>query len=312
MYTPNQDNASKQCDSALLDEYLRFLETHRALAKDTIRIRASYVAPFLAELNIWKTPAGLDEISANRVHDYVIRTCRSMSRSSRKHLVSSLRSFLRFAHIHGYVKRSLTEAVPIICTYKLDRIPRGISWESVEKLLAAPKRDTHSGRRGYAILQLLTTYGVRIGQVTALKIQDIDWHQRLIRFASSKKGRDLCFPLTHEVAEALLAYFRDTRGTAAFHEVFLTVRGTPHRFSERNHLYTVLNTYYRRAGIDSKVKGSHAIRHAFATRLMEQNVSIKTIADLLGHKCIQTTSVYTKVDLVHLRSVACEWPEVER
>jgi site-specific recombinase XerD len=59
------------------------------------------------------------------------------------------------------------------------------------------------------------------------------------------------------------------------------------------------------------VRGAHAIRHAFATRLMEQAVPIKTIADLLGHKCIDTTAIYTKVDLEHLRNVAREWPEVE-
>lgn len=311
MSTPRSDNTVRQYDPALLDEYLSFLRSHRGLAEATIGISASYVAPFLAELNLRKTPAGIDGILASHVHDYVIQTARSMTRSSHKHLVSSLRSFLRFAHLRGYTERSLIEAVPIIRIHKLAGIPRGIPWESVEKLLAAPRRDTHSGRRDYAILQLLVTYGVRIGQVTALKIQDIDWQQRLVRFTSSKKGHDLCFPLTHGVAEALFAYFRDTRGTAAFPEVFLTVRGAPRPLSKSNRLYTDLDVYYRRAGIESKVRGSHAIRHAFATRLMEQDVPIKTIADLLGHKCIQTTSIYTKVDLKHLRNVASEWLEVE-
>jgi integrase/recombinase XerD len=312
MSKPNQGNTTvKKFDSALLDEYLRFLTAHRGLAKSTIDIRANYVAPFLAELNLCKTPTGLDGISAGNVHDYVIRTSRSMTRPSRKHLVSSLRSFLRFAHVRGYTGRNLMEAVPVIHTHKLDRIPRRIPWGSVEKLLAATRRDTHSGRRAYAVLQLLATYGVRIGQVTTLKIRDIDWHQHLIRFASSKKGRDLCLPLTHEVAEALLEYLRETRGNAPFSEVFLTIRGVPRPLSEHNHLYTFLDVYYRRAGIDSKIRGSHAIRHAFATRLMEQDVPIKIIADLLGHKCIQTTSIYTKVDLEHLRGVAQEWPEVE-
>ena len=212
----------------------------------------------------------------------------------------------------GYTERSLVDAVPVIRVYKLDRIPRGIPWESVQKLLLAPKRDTHSGRRDYAILQLLATYGVRIGQVTSLKIEQIDWKAHLIRFAASKKGRDLCFPLTYDVANALLAYLRDTRSKAAFPEVFLTVRGTQHPLSKNNHLNSCLDVYYRRAGIKSTVRGSHAIRHAFATRLMEQDVPIKIIADLLGHKCIETTWIYTKVDLEHLRTVVCEWPEVKR
>ena len=302
-----QERVLKQGESPLLDEYLDFLDAHRGLSKATIYIRSLYVAPFLVELDLCKT---VETISASRVHDYVIKTARSMTRPSRKHLVSSLRSFLRFAHVRGHTRQNLADAVPVITTRKLDRVPRGIAWESVQKLLSSPRRDTDAGRRDYAVLQILATYGVRIGQVTTLKLRDIDWHQRIIRFASSKKGHDLSLPLTHEVAEAILEDLRDARGRADFPEVFLTVRGTPHPLSEHNHLYSSLETYYRRAGIESPVKGSHAIRHAFATRLMEQDVPLKTIADLLGHKCIETTSIYTKVDLAHLRTVAREWPEV--
>lgn len=307
-----QKNAAVNSDSLLFKEYLHFLEIHRGLAKSTISIRSHYLAPFLAELNLRQTAAGLEEISTSRIHDYVIMTASSMTRASRKHLVSTLRSFLRFAHVMGYTEKSLVDAVPVVHIKKLDRVPRGISWESVQKLLAAPKRETHSGRRDYAVLQLLASYGLRISQVTHLKLEDIDWHQHRIKFSSSKKGNDLCFPLTQDVAEALLAYLRDTRGRAAFPEVFLTVRGIQHPMSETNRLQSSFKTYYKRAGINSSVKGPHAIRHAFATRLMEQEVPIKTIADFLGHKCIQTTSIYTKVDLVHLRPVAIEWPEVKR
>lgn len=312
MRTDHQNKAVHPCNSALLEEYLDFLRIHRGLANATIGIRASFVAPFLEWLGIKKTPEGVEGIAASRVHDYVIKSARSMTRPARKHLVSSLRSFLRFCHVRGYTDRNLADAVPIIPTRKLDRIPRAISWESVQKLLAAPDRTTHAGRREYAVLQLLATYGVRIGQVTPLKLQDIDWHKRLIRFPSSKKGRDLCFPLTHDVAEALLVYIEKTRGKAPFPEVFLTVLGKTRPLAENNHLGWAIEQCYRRAGIDSVTKGSHAIRHAFATRLMEQDVPLKTIADLLGHKSIGSTAVYTKVDLPHLRTVANEWLEVER
>lgn len=305
-------HAVDSTDSALLKEYLDFLRNHRGLAKATIGIRAGFVAPFLEALNLRKTQEGVEDIVAGHVHDYVIKTAKPMARPSRKHLASSLRSFLRFCHVRGYTDRNLVDAVPVIRTRKLDRVPRAISWESVQKLLATPDRTTHEGRREYAVLRLLATYGVRIGQVTTLKLQDIDWHERLIRFSASKKGQDLCLPLTHDVAEALLAYIGETRGKAPFPEVFLTVRGTPRPLGENNHLHGPIARYYRQAGIDSVTKGSHAIRHAFATRLMEQEVPLKTIADLLGHKSIMSTAMYTKVDLEHLRSVACEWLEVEQ
>ena len=311
MSAPHQ-GVEKPYESFFMDEYQQFLRMHRGLAKATIGIRTSYLCPFFEELKLPKTTDSLKDITANQVHDYVIKTARIKTRSARKHLVSSLRSFLRFAYVRGYTEKNLVDAVPVIRTHALDLIPRGIPWDAVQKLLAAPNRDSHSGRRDYAVLQLMATYGVRIGQITTLKMADIDWQQHTIKFAASKKGRNLCLPLTYDVTEALLAYFRCSRGNANFPEVFLTVRGTPRPLGENNHLYCVIGKYYRWAGIDSKVKGTHAIRHAFATRLMEQDVPIKTIADLLGHKCIQTTAIYTKVDMEHLRTVACEWLEVEQ
>jgi len=305
-------NNVNQPEASLLYEFLDFLRTQRGLAQATIAIRANYASRFLAELKVRKTEEGAEGISASRIHDYVIGTAKSMNRASRKHLVSSLRSFLRFSHIMGYTVKDLAEAVPVIYTHKLDRVPRSIPWDSVQKLLAIPRRDTHAGRRDYAILQLLATYGVRIGQVTRLTLSDIDWQERVIHFPSSKRGRALSLPLTYEVSEALLEYLEKTRGKSPFPNVFLTVRGAPRPLGKDNHLYSSLEPYYRKAGIQSGTKGAHPIRHAFATRLMEQDVPIKTIADLLGHKCIQTTVIYTKVDLEHLRRVTCEWPEVEQ
>ena len=243
-----------------------------------------------------------------QVHDYVIRTAKLMTRPNRKHFVASIRSFLRFAHLKGYVQRDLTEAVPVIVTPKLGSVPRGIAWESVEKLLAVPSRETHRGRRTYAILQLLITYGVRIGQVAELQLKDINWRNGSIYFQASKCGKDLHFPLYPHVADALLNYISETRGKVSCPQVFLTVWGKPRPHANSKSLASLVGRCFHRAGISHK--GAHSIRHAFATRLLEHDTPIKTIADLLGHKSISTTFIYTKVDLKHLRTLACEWPEV--
>ncbi|PIP79003.1 MAG: integrase, partial [Gammaproteobacteria bacterium CG22_combo_CG10-13_8_21_14_all_40_8] len=97
-----------------------------------------------------------------------------------------------------------------------------------------------------------------------------------------------------------------------FEEVFLTVRGVQRPLSEHNHYASNFRKYYRIAGIDSKFGGTRHFRHAFATRLLYQKVSIKTIADLLGHRHIETTFIYTKVDIDQLRSLAREWPEEQK
>jgi len=298
------------CQSKLLAEYLDFLRSHKGLAKSTICIRRNHVTSFLQSLRLHNASEDIEKISARQIHDYVIKTAKGLNRPSRQHLVSTIRTFLRFCHIKGYIRRDITEAVPIIGTPRLGSVPRGIPWESVEKLLLAPDRNTHSGRRIYAVLQLLATYGVRIGQAKKLRLQDVNWREGSIHFRPSKWGNPLCFPLYPMVADALLAYIRKTRGKTPYPEVFLTIWGKPRPLSDGNSFSYSLKKYYRRAGIDPTINGAHAIRHAFATRLMEHGTPIKTIADLLGHKSISTAFIYTKVDLKHLRLLAYEWPEV--
>jgi integrase/recombinase XerD len=302
--------AVPQSVSPLLAQYLDFLRDQQGVSQATIVIRRLAVRRFLQFLGRRLTPSQLRQLSAKRIHDYIIRHSSGLTRASRKHLTSSLRSFLRFAHVRGYLPRDLVDAVPVLATWRLAHLPRGLSWEQVQSLLKAPDRRTAVGRRDYAMLLLVATYGVRIGQVTALTRHDIHWHEQTIAFAASKGGKPLKFPLEKSVAQALLAYLRRDRGPAPFDEVFLTIRGARRPLGVNNHLGAALKTYYRRAGIRASVIGTHAIRHAVATRLLEKGASIKTIADLLGHRDIGTTYIYTKVDLMQLRTLAGQWPEV--
>lgn len=303
-------SASKS--GSLLSQYLAFLRDQQCVSPATIVIRRSVVLPFLRSIGRCATPSRLRHLDAKRIHDYVIRHSAKLERASRKHLTSSLRSFLRFAHVHGYLPRDLVNAVPVLATRRLAYLPRGLTWDEVQRLLKAPDRRTAAGRRDYAMLSLIAAYAVRIGQVTTLKRQDVHWHEQTISFASSKGGKPLQFPLEKPVAEALLAYLRRDRGAAPFAEVFLTTRGARRPLGPNNHLGSSVKVYYQRAGINTPVKGTHAIRHAVATRLLERGNSIKTIADVLGHRYIDTTYIYTKVDLRQLRTLAGQWPEAQR
>lgn len=295
---------------SLLSEYLDFLRDQRSLSSATIVIRRQAVQPFLKSIGRHAAPSRLRHLGAKRIHDYVIRQMPKLARASRKHLTSSLRSFLRFAHVRGYLPRDLVDAVPVLTTRRLAHLPRGLTWDEVQRLIKAPDRRTAAGRRDYAMILLMATYGVRVGQVTTLRRHDIHWHEQTISFVPSKGGKPLQFPLEKPVAEALLAYLRRDRGPAPFEEVFLTTRGVRRPLGPNNHLGSTLKPYYRRAGIDGQVKGTHSIRHAVATRLLARGNSIKTIADFLGHRFIETTYIYTKVDVAQLRTLAGQWPEV--
>lgn len=295
-------------ENELLNEYLNFLRDYQCLSEATIVIRRNVVTPFLLKQGI-DLSSQLHLLSSKHIHDYIIEVAPPLHRASKKHLTSSIRSFLRFAYIKGYLQNNLVEVVPVITTRKLDRLPESMSWENIQQLLTMPDKNTPAGRRDFAVMMLCIHYGVRIGQVTTLKLNDIHWEEGFICFAGCKWSNSLRLPLHENVAAALLDYIKMDRKNADFMEVFLTLRGNQRPLSKHNHYAANFRKYYVKAGISSKFKGSRHFRHAFATRLLSQKVSIKTIADLLGHRHIETTFIYTKVDLDQLRMLAREWPE---
>ena len=162
----------------------------------------------------------------------------------------------------------------------------------------------------FAIIQLLHTYGVRGGQVRVLRLQDIQWRQNRIRFSPQKGGKEVVEPLTDEVGEALLEYLRHGRPRSEHTEVFLTSCAPFQPLRSSCNVTTIVASRMRQAGVSGCPMGSHVFRHAFATRMLRHGQSLKTIADLLGHRNINTTFIYTKVDMETLRQLPLEWPEV--
>ena len=102
-------------------------------------------------------------------------------------------------------KRDLAQAVPPIRAYQLSHVPCGLSEEEAQKVLECIDRTTPVGRRDFAILQLLYTYGVRGGQIRALRLQDIQWRAKQIHFPAHKGGKPVRVPLTEEAGEAVAA-----------------------------------------------------------------------------------------------------------
>jgi integrase len=203
----------------------------------------------------------------------------------------------------------LAEAIPRLRTYKLSGVPRAISEEDAEKVLLSIDRTTPVGRRDFAIIQLLYTYGVRGGQVRALQLQDVEWRQSRIRFRSHKRGKEVVVPMTDQVGEALLEYLRHGRPDAPYQEVFLTAHAPVRPMKSPAAMSLLVGHHMVQVGVSCPKKGSHAFRHGFATRMLQRGQSLKTIADLLGHRNINTTFMYTKVDLPTLQQLPLDWPE---
>jgi len=295
-------------NQSLLEEYVGWMREHQHASEGTLEIRRHSAKRFLQSLEEEATPEGLSNLRAERVESFFIDYSHGMGRGARRSMQAGLRTFLRFCFHEGYIQHRLDHAVPTLRTYKLARVPRGLSEAQAHAVVQSVNRSTVAGRRDYAILRLLHTYGIRGGQVRALQLNDIRWAEDQILFRATKGGKDSLMPLTQEVGESLLDYLQHARACSAYREVFLTCRAPHHPLPRSSSLSEIVRRHLRVAHIDVPSKGAHAFRHAFATRMVAEGHSFKAVADVLGHRYLSTTFIYTKVDFNALSQVALEWP----
>ena len=293
----------------LVDAYLKWMRHYQHASEGTIGVRCHSITQFLKWLGSEATPEGLLRLSSERIEGFFITYAWSMGRSARRSMQSALRTFLRFCLHNGYIEQSLEYAVPTLRIYKLATVPRGLTDIQAQQVLRCINRNSHVGRRDYAIVLLLYTYGVRGGQVRALRLEDINWAQNQILFKASKHGKDSLLPLTPEVGGSILDYLQNSRPSCFYPHVFLTCRAPYHPLANSSSLSAIVGRYIQAAGIEIPSKGAHTFRHCFATRMLHKGHYLKAIADVLGHRHLQTTFIYTKVEFNALRQVALEWPE---
>lgn len=294
-------------DPSVLRQYLDYLRDERGL---TLTTRKNHRAALLPWFHALGEPVEerIAQLTPQQILDcFASQAGRGTSSLSR--LQGVLRSFLRFCHLSGHLERDLSGVLPPIRRYRLAGVPRGISEADAHAVLSRIDRTTSVGRRDYAIIRLLHTYGVRGGQVRTLTLDDIAWRDNRIHFPPAKGGKAIIVPLTDEAGEALLDYLRHARPASPLPEVFLTVTPPYRALRVPSTVSLLVVQALKRAGIDVPKAGSHVFRHGFAQRMLSQGESLKTIADLLGHRHLDTTFIYTKVDLDALRQLPLDWPE---
>jgi site-specific recombinase XerD len=191
--------------------------------------------------------------------------------------------------------------------YRGEQLPRAMTWDVVQAFLGAIDRSTPRGRRDYAMLLLLATYGLRVSEVAALRLDDIAWRTERIRVPRPKVSAPLVLPLTVEVGAALVDYVRHVRPKASDREVFLRLRApigplVPTAVGE------AFQRWKRRSGLPIGDHSAHCLRHSLAIHLLRQGTSIKAIGDLLGHRSIESTCVYLRLHVADLREAALDLP----
>jgi len=292
-------------DHCALD-FERYLRDERALARSSIANYVPFVRSFLRD-RFGDRQVSLARLSASDVVRFVERQAQRLHMKRAKLMTGALRSFLQYARYRGEVTLDLAAAVPVVPNWSMPSIPRAIAPDQVQQLLASIDRSTPTGRRDYAIVLLLARLGLRSGEAASLELDDIDWTVGLVS-VRGKSGRRNDLPLPVDVGKAIAAYLRRGRPPSTSRRVFLRAKAPIRGFLGASGVGSVVRHYIRRAGIDAPTKGAHQFRHGLAAEMLRKGASLAEIGDLLGHRHPQTTMIYTKVDLVALRSLALPWP----
>ncbi len=289
---------------ACLDDYEPFLREVRGLAETTIAQHRSTVTEFLMQSLHSKQPVA--SLTTKHIDQYIATKSTKVTRHTLQHTIARLRAFLRY----GFDLRVIPERLDRIDTprtYRDEKPPRALPWPLVLQLLRSIDKKSKAGWRDYTILHLMAHYGLRPSEVVALTLDCVDFEARLLNVEQRKTRSHLILPLNESSIGVLRRYLEHGRPVNSHSALFLRAR----RPSGAIKHYAVCDIFQKRAlqcGLPDGQYSSYSLRHAFAMRLLQRGVGVKAIGDLLGHRSLESTCVYLRLDVNMLRKVALPVP----
>lgn len=313
LVAPNGYKASAEQETAISPsqrvrrEFEQYLLRERGLAAASIRLYGDPVGRFL-EGQFGSSAVRLDQLTATDVIGFVQTEAARLHHPKRAQVMTTaLRLFLQYGRYCGDIVADLHTCVPTVANWSMAGIPRSISPTQVHHLLDGCNRQSATGRRDYAMLLLISRLGLRASEVVNLTLDDLDWTEGAIRIRGPAQRVDH-LPLPADVGAALVDYLRYARPDCASRNVFLRSRAPRRALLGPSAVSCIVLRALRRAGIDSPTKGAHLLRHSLATQMLGGGASPGEIAEILRHRNPQTTTIYAKVDLVSLQTLALAWP----
>ncbi len=247
--------------------------------------------------------SSLTQLTPAALSAFVVASSRRLSPNSMIGLCSSIRVFLRYLYREQLIDRDLSPAIETPRRYQLADVPRSISWDEVRRMFNVVDRRTALGKRDYAILLLLVTYGLRGCEVAALTLDHIDWKREQLLVPQRKAGHATCYPLSSVVGESILDYLQSARPRTEERQLFFRVLAPVQPVTAVT-LANRVTHYLRKADIRVRRPGSHTLRHTCVQRLVDADFNFKVIGDYVGHASPSSTRIYSKVDVEALRELA--------
>ncbi|GAA1140955.1 site-specific integrase [Ornithinicoccus hortensis] len=287
-----------------LARFEEYLLVQRSISAAVAQAYLRWVRPFVAQLPVVQDELALVRLDAAQVSRFVTGHLPGLSRKNAQMTATSLRSFLRFAHVEGLVGVDLAPAVPPFAFRRQSGLPEPLTAQQVHALTDACDPCTAVGRRDLAVITCLVRLGLRCGEVADMVLEDLDWTGGTIT-VHGKGGRIDVMPLPVDVGQVLVAYLRQGRPSTTERVVFLTAVA-PIRALSRSGLSCIVARAARRAGLGTI--HAHRLRHTAASATLNAGATLEQVSHLLRHVSPATTAVYAKTDLARLSTLTRPWP----
>jgi integrase/recombinase XerD len=284
-----------------LEHFVRWMRDERGLASSTVNQWREAATTFLR----WYAQTGRDlsQLHPEDIDAYFTTYgAGRWGRVSISYMVGMLRSFLRHLASRRRCDANLAASIFGPRRYALENVPPALSWDEVRRVITATDTDAPQDIRDRAILMLMAVYGLRRSEVADLRLDQIHWQARELHILRHKRNQAQVYPLVETVATALARYVDAVRPVTVHPQVFMRMHA-PHAPMLPPSFYWLVSARLRSIGLTGAKLGPHALRHACATRMLAEGLSLKEIGDHLGHRNPRSTLTYTKVDLGGLREV---------
>lgn len=286
----------------IVGDFRHFLKETRGMPLDSVRGYCAKISSFLQFVEI-----GSENLSTVTLQEVDAFLQKKSDEGYRPRTIVShctaLKMFFQYAEIRGLNNSRIAGGIQNPRIMRPDAAPKGPKWRDVRRLIDMPSSSKPSSLRAAAIMSLCSIYGMRSSEVVNFKLYDFDWVSEILIVVRAKGGRIQQFPIQFEVGETILRYLRYGRPRCTSKHLFVTLN-PPYRPVRPSVVWGIVSDRMKSLGIDSEHFGGHALRHACATELLRKGTSLVDIADFLGHKTLNSVSVYAKYDLRSLRLVS--------
>ncbi|HET8855526.1 MAG TPA: site-specific tyrosine recombinase XerD [Salinimicrobium sp.] len=284
-----------------LKDYQYFLRIERGLSANSIRSYSFDIEKLITFLEKHKIALSPVEISEENIQHFIYEIAKTVNPRTQSRIISGLKSFFNFLAFEGYRQDNPTD---LLESPRIGRVlPDTLSISEIDAVIASIDLSLPQGERNRAIIETLYSCGLRVSELTGLRISDLFFEEGFIKI-TGKGDKQRLVPIAEETCKWIDIYIKQVRIHLKIKKgdediVFLSRRGGQ---LSRAMIFTMIRKIVKEAGIDKKIS-PHTFRHSFATHLLKNGADLRAIQQMLGHESITTTEIYMHVDRSHLKDV---------